>query len=94
MTCLLIMDKDLLELYTWILAGSQRVKIIKVLDKPKTPLIIKKETDLDFGNVSNILKLFKDKGIVDIANPNSHLGRLYYLTEIGKELLKEVNNVL
>ncbi len=87
------MDEKILELYSWVLLGSQRVKVVKALNVPKTPMLIRKETQLNFGNVSNVLKVLSEKGIVVCLNPDSHLGKLYKLTEIGEKISEMLKNL-
>jgi len=84
------MESDLISYYSWVLSGSQRIKIIKVLTKPKTPKIISKETNLKFSNVSDCLRALVERKLVKCLNPKNHLGRLYELTSLGKKVLKEL----
>lgn len=87
------MDKELLKLYSWVLAGSQRTKVIKNLEVPKTPMLIQKETKLNFGNVSNVLKSLREKNLVILLNPEDHLGKIYQLSELGEKVLNEVKKL-
>lgn len=84
------MKKSLLDNYSWIVSGSQRIAIIKVLTKPKTPKMISKETGLKFSNVSDCLRKLVKKKLVICLTPKKHLDRLYDLTLRGKELRKEI----
>ena len=86
------MDKKLIGDYSWIIRGSQRRIIIKVLDKPKTPTLIKEETQIKVSNISDVLRLMEKKGIVTCINPKEKLGRLYQLTEKGKALIKFIDS--
>lgn len=82
------MEKD----YSWVVRGSQRQKIIKVMNKPKIPTQIKQDTNLSLNNVSDILRDFKEKKIVKCINSEEKTGRLYKLTSKGmkiKELLEK-----
>ena len=82
------MNKDSLNLYSWIIRGKQRNMIIKVLNGIKTPTQIKEETKLGLNNVSDILRLFVEKGIVKCLNEHEKVGRLYQLTKKGEEIKK------
>ncbi len=84
------MNKDILELYSWVLRGRQRRLVIKALQRMKTPTMIKEETKLSINNVSDILRLFVKKGIAKCLNEKAKTGRLYKLTHIGKEIVKEI----
>ncbi len=82
------MEKD----YVWVVRGKQRKKIIKVMSKPRIPTEIKEETQLSLNNVSDVLREFKKKRIVQCLNPKEKTGRLYKLTPKGmriKEMLEE-----
>ena len=82
------MEKD----YVWVVRGKQRKKIIKIMGKPRIPTEIKEETNLSLNNVSDVLREFKKKRIVQCLNPKEKTGRLYKLTPKGmriKEMMEE-----
>jgi len=85
------MKKEDVKLYSWIIRGSQRVLIIKVMDKPLTPTQIKKLTALGLNNVSDILRLFVEQKIAKCLNEQEKLGRIYILTESGKRIKELLN---
>ena len=94
MICVIvIMDSKILKLYSWVLAGSQRMAILKSLKNPKTPKIIQIETKFNFGNISNVLKLMQDKGLIQCLNPEVHIGRIYQLTSTGNKVLEEIEKL-
>lgn len=76
------MDKD----YGWVLRGSQRKKIIYTLNKAKIPTQIKEESNLSLNNVSDVLREFRKRGIIECINPEEKTGRLYHLTTKGLKL--------
>ena len=76
--------------YSWVVRGKQRKKIIKVLDKPKIPTQVKKETRLSLNNVSDVLRLFEKKKIARCLNPKDKTGRLYKLTSKGMRIKEEL----
>ncbi|MBI2146945.1 winged helix-turn-helix transcriptional regulator [Candidatus Woesearchaeota archaeon] len=84
------MDKKFIKLYAWVLRGSQRRKIFKFLDKPKTPTLIKEEAGIKVSNVSDILRLMEKNGLAKCLNPKDKLGRLYQLTNAGNKIRKEL----
>jgi hypothetical protein len=85
------MDKQLIRDYSWIIGGSQRIKIIKSLTKIKTPKEISLDTELKFSNVSDALTAMTKRKIAECLNPKIHLGRLYKLTKKGELIRKELN---
>ncbi len=80
------MDKKSLDLYSWVIRGTQRTAIVKALDRPKTPKQLSQETKLKFSNVSDVLNAMKKKGLVICLNPQEKTGRLYQLTAKGKKI--------
>lgn len=83
------MKKEDYRLYSWVIRGTQRVKIIKVLSEPKTPKQLHKETKIKFSNISDNLKLMREKKIVVCLVPEK-TGRLYQLTKKGKDIRKKL----
>ncbi len=89
------MDKKLLQDYSWIIRGSQRLAVIKVMDKIMTPSQIQKEAkkinpNISLNNCSDVLRAMEEHGIVKCLNPKEKLGRLYELSKKGKEIQKEL----
>jgi predicted transcriptional regulator len=74
------------ELYSWVIRGNQRRKVMMALGKPKIPTEIKSEAQMSLTNVSKILRAFKKKGLVICLTPNSKTGKIYALTDKGKEV--------
>lgn len=80
------MKEKEVKLYSWIVRGSQREKILIVMNKPMTPTQIKKETKLALNNVSDVLRSFVNEGIARCLNEKEKLGRIYILTDKGNEI--------
>jgi predicted transcriptional regulator len=76
--------------YPWIIKGSQRTKIIKSMDKIKTPTQIKNDTKLSLNNVSDILREFKKKKIATCINESEKTGRIYKLTKKGLRIRDQI----
>jgi predicted transcriptional regulator len=85
-----------LELYAWVVAGNkQRVNIIKALSKPMTPSETRKKSTtynprISLNNASDALRSFVKQGLAICLNPKAKRGRLYKLTEEGKEIREEL----
>ena len=89
------MRKEEVKLLSWILRGSQRREIIKVIDKPKIPAQIYKESirlnpKITRNSVSDVLRAFVRKGLVKCINPNERKGRIYVLTPKGEKIRKKI----
>jgi len=79
---------------SWVASGSQRRKIINVMDKnkPKIPTKIKEDTKLSLNNVSDVLRAFEKKKIAKCVTPKARTGRLYELTPKGMRIKEMVGN--
>ena len=77
----------------YLAASKYRMKIIQSLvDKPKTPKELARELGLYISHVSSTLSDLSEKGIIECLNPSQKKGRFFTLTDIGKELEKELRN--
>lgn len=54
----------------------------------KKPSEIANSVDISDKNISRYLKQLKEKNLIELLNPDAKMGRLYRLTEEGKELLE------
>ncbi len=54
-----------------------------------TPSEISEKTKLRLNHVSNFLKDLKDNKLIICLNDNEKRGRLYQITELGKEVMNE-----
>ena len=72
-------------------ASKYRRKILYNLkNKPKTPKEISKETDLYLSHVSKTLKELLTINLVNCLNPNLRKGKLYTLSDEGREILQKI----
>lgn len=78
------------ELYSFVVRSERRKNIVLFLEKPKTPTEIAKEIKASTPHVSRSLKEFSDKGLVRCLTPKAKVGRVYELTEVGKEIRNEM----
>ena len=80
-----------LDLYVWVVSGSQRTAIVRVLTHPMTPTqTFKKAKEINskisLNSTSNVLQLLVKKGIAKCLNPKNTRSRIYELSEEGKEI--------
>jgi predicted transcriptional regulator len=78
---------------SFITRSKHRKKILKLLDKPKTPTQVKEEVKLHFNAVSRTIQELEKKGFVKCLNPNQKLSRYYQITGEGKKILKKVEGL-
>jgi predicted transcriptional regulator len=84
------MDDENWELYSWVIRGNQRRKVIMALGKPKIPTEIKREAKMSMTNVSKVLKEFMIKGLVMCLTPDEKTGKIYKLTETGRKIREKM----
>lgn len=88
------MMKDI-ELLSWILRGSQRREILKVMSHPMIPAQIYKEAvklnpKITRNSVSDVLKTFRENKLAECINPSETKGRIYKLTSLGEKIKKKL----
>lgn len=71
--------------------AKQRKAVLVLLDKPKTPTQMKKESCLHFNTISRALVELEKKGFVVCLTPNQKLCRFYELTKKGKKIVSYLN---
>ena len=86
--------KETLDIIGFILGSKYRNEILLKLGRGiRTPKQISKETAIQINHVSNILKELFDKGLVVCKTPDLRKGRLYQITEKGKEILGKISSI-
>lgn len=70
----------------FIAKGNRRLEVFKLLYKPRTPSEIRRILKLSKKDTAYyILASFVERGIAACLNPEAKKGRLYFLTDRGKE---------
>ena len=78
--------------YGWVKRSDQRQRIIRFLDGPKTPTDIAEEIGVQLSQISYSLSQFREKQLVEVLNEDATQGRLYKLTEEGREIKEELDS--
>jgi predicted transcriptional regulator len=87
------MRKEVAKGMALIKRSKNRRKILTYLKKGfKTPSEIAKNTGIDNSHVSKYLKSMKDAKLIVCLNEEDAQGRLHKITELGKEVLKCMQN--
>lgn len=85
------MNDEMLIVKAYVEISSYRVKTVKAIgDDIKTPTQIAKDSGIHRNHMSKVLKELKEKEVVECLNEEMRKGRLYRLTEKGKELNKVI----
>lgn len=79
------------ELIGRIKSSDWRLKILKKLNKGvKTPTELSKEADISTSHVSEMITELVTMKLIECKTPNLRKGKIYSITKLGKEILKEV----
>ncbi len=79
------------ELIGYIRASKYRKSIMLSLNiSNKTPLELANELEFYITHVSSTLRELKEKGLAICLTPSLKKGRIYSLSKIGKEIVREI----
>jgi len=82
------MKDDKFELIGLIKASNYRFEILKQLSvNSMTPTDLSHKTQINKGHISRTLKELGEKNLTFCANNNAKKGRMYCVTEKGREIL-------
>ena len=85
-------EKQLISLSAYILISKNRTSVFKALENTgQMPRDLAKETHIRPNYVSALLAELKEKDLVECINPEVHKGKVYRLTEKGKEISEFMN---
>jgi len=85
------MKKDIAELVSFIIRGSNRLVILNCISSEElTPSQIKKKTNLYLSHISRVLQELLEKKLIICINPSSPVVKFYAITKKGKEVLELV----
>lgn len=85
-------NKKILILREYIKISDNRTKIMELLYKSTlSPSKISKKSGISVTTVSRILRELKEKGYVQILNPEVRKGRLYELTDMGNLVMENID---
>ena len=85
-------NDDLLKQTSYVQISKYREKTLKSIgDEVKIPTNIAKDSGIRTNHISKVLSELKNKEIVECINEEARKGRLYRLTDTGKEVLDTIN---
>lgn len=85
------MDSEIIEALSYVKLSKHRINVISSIgNKIKRPGEIAKDKNMVLSDVSRALRGLKEKNLVICLNEEVEQGRLYQLTEKGKEVLKHI----
>jgi len=86
---------ELLKAVGFVKRGKNRKEVFMNLDKPLMPSelvmkIYKSNSNTFFNLVSRALTELKDKGLVEVINPEDRTGRIYRKTKEGEKVSRQI----
>ena len=85
------LSDEMLKEISYVQISKYRTKVMKSLDdEVKIPSQIAKDSDILQNHISAVLKQLKEHELVECINPEVRKGRLYRLTEHGKDIVKNL----
>lgn len=84
--------EEIWNLVGFVKGSGQRKSVFEILSKEAlTPKEIAEKAEMHQSNVSRALRQLKEKELVKVMNPEAKVGRVYVLTERGKETYEKMN---
>ncbi len=79
----------------YLLASRLRVETLKVLeDRKSTPSNLAQTLEKSRSTISSLLKGLTERELVQCLNPAQRKGKLYAITDKGKDVLQKTESVL
>ena len=86
-------NDELLKLTSFVQISKYREKTLKSIgDEVKIPTNIAKDSGIRTNHISKVLSELKSKEMVECINEEARKGRLYSLTDTGKDVLDYINS--
>ena len=86
---MILMDSETLE---FVQRSTYRQKVLAALNgEVLMPKEIAERADIKINYVSKVLSELKSKGLIECVNPEVRKGRLYRLTNIGEEIMDDLD---
>jgi len=80
--------------YAWVKRGSRRQKTLELLNKASNPLTINdihEKSKIALSQASATIAELEKAKLIKCLNPQDKIGKLYIITEEGKEIITKMN---
>ena len=80
--------------YAWVKRGSRRQKTLELLCKASNPQTINdihQKSKIAISQASATTAELEDAGLIKCLNSEDKIGKLYVITEEGRELITKIN---
>lgn len=85
------LSDELLTEISYVKISSYRTRVMKSLeDDVKIPTVVAKDSEIRSNHISKVLSELKAHELVECINPEARKGRLYRLTDRGKDIVKNM----
>jgi len=75
-----------------IISSAYRKRVLIALEeKPKTPSMLEKELNIKIAHISRTLTELEGLKVISCLTPRLRKGRMYFITKLGKNAMKEIN---
>ena len=75
---------------SYIIRSKNRKSVILELETPKTPTMLARTLKTSMPNISRTLRHLQSKGFVTCLTPEERIGKIFSLTDKGKEALRKI----
>lgn len=75
---------------SYIVRSKTRKAVLLELKTPKTPTMLARTLKTSMPTISRTLRQLQNKGFVTCLTPQERVGKIYSLTDKGKEALKKI----
>jgi DNA-binding MarR family transcriptional regulator len=79
--------------YAWVKRGSRRQKTLELLSKANNPLAVNdihQKSKIAISQASATITELEEAGLIKCLNVQDKIGRLYLITEEGKEIITKL----
>ena len=73
--------------YGYVISSKHRTNALRLLANPFTPSQLASKLKLSLAHGSKIIKELEKKDLVECKNPSAKKGRVYHITNKGKEII-------
>jgi len=79
---------------SYVFSSELRIKVLSVLSKSKfTPTQLAEMSNSPISHVSKALGELQSRGLIVCLTPSRKKGRFYTITELGGQILDEINRI-
>lgn len=79
------------ELIGKVKSSEWRFRVLKILNSGlKLPSELSKEADISSSHISEVIRDLREMNLIECKNPNLRKGKIYSITKLGKDILKEL----